>query len=303
MFKYKAFDLNIHSEIFLPELAASKSNKPDLMILKGNFDEFSGESVVEGENFRITEDSIYRFWDEIGKFKVKDGNEIIIEPAEDVNEVVLRSFILGTVMATLLYQRGLIVIHSSSVNVNGNVIAFLGNKGYGKSTTAMTFYMEGYPVIADDYIAVDPENDIPFVYPGFPSLRLSYKSRSHGNFSLKRVHYKEHEIDKIHVPAGSDFSLKEVPLKKLYVLKRGENLEISDFKPQEALMKLVENTFGIQRFKKSDFVDNLNQCASLLKLVDISLLEIPESLDEMHKVVELVKRDINKLQEISPKSP
>lgn len=292
MFKYKAFGLNIHSEIVLPELAIDKSDKPDLIIHFGNFDIPSGESIREGENFRATEDSIYRFWDEIGKFKVSNGNEIIIKPAEDVNEVVLRSFILGTVIATLLYQRGLFVIHSSAVNVNGNVIAFLGNKGYGKSTTAMTFYREGYPIIADDYIAIDPENDIPLVYPGFPSLRLSYKSRGHGNFSLKRVHYKDQEIDKIHVSADSNFSLKEIPLKKLYVLKRGENLRISDFKPQEALMKLVENTFGITRFKNADFVDNLNQCASLLKHVDISLLEIPESLDEMHKVVELVEKDL-----------
>lgn len=292
MFKYRAFGLNIHSEIFLPELAVNESANSDLIIRRGKFDIPSGESIVEGENFRATEDSIYRFWDEIGKFKVSNGNKIIIGPAKDVNEVVLRSFILGTVMATLLYQRRLFVIHSSAVNVNGNVIAFLGNKGYGKSTTAMTFYREGYPVIADDYIAVDPENDIPLVYPGFPSLRLSYKSRSHGNFSLERVHYKDQEIDKIHVHAGSNFSLKEMPLKKLYVLKRGQNLKISDFKPQEALMKLVENTFGIARFKKSDFVCNLNQCASLLKHVDISLLEIPESLDEMHKVVELVKKDI-----------
>lgn len=292
MFKYKSYGLNIHSEIFLPELARCNSDKHDLMILKGNFDEFSGKSVVEGENFRVTEDSIYRFWDDIGKFKVTNGNKIIVEPAKDVNEVILRSFILGTVMASLLYQRGLFVIHSSAVNVNGNVITFLGNKGYGKSTTAMAFYREGYPIIADDYITIDPENNIPLVYPGFPSLRLSFKSRSHGNFSLEKVHYKDQEIDKIHVPADGNFSLKEMPLKKLYVLKRGENLNISDFKPQEALMKLVENTFGISRFKKSDFVDNLNQCASLLEHVDISLLEIPESLDEMHKVVELVKKDI-----------
>lgn len=292
MYKYKAFGLNIHSEIYLPGLATKKSAKHDLIIRCGNFNILSGESIVEGEDFRVTKNSIYRFWEDIGKFKVSNGNEIIIEPAQNVNEVVLRSFILGTVLASLLYQRGLFVIHSSAINLKGKVVAFLGNKGYGKSTTAMTFYMEGYPIIADDYIAIDPENDIPLVYPGFPSLRLSYKSRSHGNFSLKRVHYKDQEIDKIHVPADGNFSLKEIPLKKLYVLKRGQYLKISDLKPHDALMKLVENTFGITRFKKSDFVDNLNQCASLLKHVDISLLEIPESLDEMHKVVGIVKKDM-----------
>jgi hypothetical protein len=197
-------------------------------------------------------------------------------------------------MTSLLYQRGLFVLHASAVNINGNVIAFLGNKGYGKSTTAMTFYKKGYPIIADDYIAVDPKNSIPLVCPGYPSLRLSYKSRIYGNFSLERVYYKDHEIDKIHVPVSLNFSLDKISLKKLYMLKRGENLKVSKFKPQEALMKLVENTFGISRFKKSDFVHNLNQCASLLNHVDISLLEVPDSLEKLDEVVEFVKKDIKK---------
>ncbi len=291
MYEYKAFGLNIHSEIYLPELATKKSDKPDLTIRYGNFDVYSGKSIVEGEYFRVTENSIYRFWDDIGKFKINNGNEILIDPATDVNDKVFRSFILGTVMASLLYQRGLFVIHASAVNLNDEVIAFLGNKGQGKSTTAMTFYLHGYPIIADDYIAVKP-NSVPFVYPGYPSLRLSYKSRTYGYFSQEKLYFNDYEIDKIHVPVINRFSFDKIPLKKLYVLNRGENLKISEFKPQESLMKLVENTFEINRFKKSDFVHNLNQCASLLDHIDISLLEVPNSIEELDKVVELIKRDI-----------
>lgn len=292
MYKYKAFGLNIHSEIFLPELVQYESENPDLIIHYDTIDIISDEFLVKGKTFRVTKNSIYKFFDDIGKFKISNGNEIIIDPYKNVNEVVLRSFILGTVMASLLYQRGLFVIHSSAVNLNDTVIAFLGNKGYGKSTIAMTFYKEGYPIIADDYIAVNPENEVPLVYPGFPSLRLSYKSRKHGNFSLKRVYYKEYEIDKLHVPTDNNFSLKEISLKKLYILKRGETLRITSLKTQEAVMKLIENTFEMTLFKKSDFVENLNHCVSSLKHIDISLLEIPESLDEMYKVVELVKNDL-----------
>ena len=40
------------------------------------------------------------------------------------------------------------------VNMNNEVIAFLGNKGYGKSTTAMTFYKEDIQLVADDYIGI-----------------------------------------------------------------------------------------------------------------------------------------------------
>ncbi|MGB9937088.1 MAG: hypothetical protein ACPK7O_05160 [Methanobacterium sp.] len=294
MYKYKAFGMNIHSEIFFPELTVNESDVHDLTISLDKLDVFSEKSILEGEYFKVTENSIFRFWEDIGKFKISRGNEIIVEPAQDVNEAVLRSFILGTVMASLLHQRGLFVLHSSAVNINGKVVGFLGHKGYGKSTTAMTFYRKGYPIIADDYIALDPQNSVPLVYPGFPSLRLSYKSRDYGNFSLKRVQYNGYEIDKIHVPAQANFSLNQLPLKKLYVLKRGDCLKITDIKGQEALMKLVENTFGIVRFKESDFAENLKQCASILNHVNVSHLEVPDSLREVQGIVELVIKDINK---------
>ena len=290
MYQYKAFGMNIHSEIFLPELMTKRSGLPDLTIRQGNFDELSGKSLVEGENFRVTKNSIYRFWGDIGKFKISNSNEILIEQAPHLNKLVLRSFILGTIMTSLLYQRGLFVLHASAVNMNNGVIGFLGNKGYGKSTIAMTFYKEGYPIIADDYIALKPDN-ISSVFPGFPSLKLSYKSRIWGSFNQERVYNNDNEIDKIYIPADTNFSLDELPLKKLYLLKRGEALKISDFKPHNALMNLVENTFGISRFKKSDFVNNLNQCEKLLSKVKISLLEVPDSLEGLPKVVKLIKND------------
>ncbi|PKL66947.1 MAG: hypothetical protein CVV28_07775 [Methanobacteriales archaeon HGW-Methanobacteriales-1] len=292
MYKYKAFGLNIHSEIFLPELVQYESKKPDLTIKYGHFDIYSGNTIVEGEYFRVTKKTIYRFWDEIGKFKISNGNEIIVNSVPDINDLILRSFILGTVMATLLYQRGLFLLHASAVNINNQAIAFLGIKGYGKSTTAMTFYKEGYPIIADDYIAIDMKNQTPLIKPGFPSLRLSYKSRQYGNFSLQKVYYNDYEIDKIHVPTVNSFSLKEIPLKKLYVLQRGNKISIDNFKPQEAIIKLVENTFGISRYKKSDHPIHLQQCASLLKYVDISLLEIPDSLEELYKVIKSIQKDM-----------
>ena len=36
-----------------------------------------------------------------------------------------------------------------------NAVAFSGFKGFGKSTTAMAFYQEGYPLVADDYIKIN----------------------------------------------------------------------------------------------------------------------------------------------------
>jgi len=176
-FKYNAFGLNIHSIIPIPELRTSKSEKADITIKLGKVNIFSENILDQGISYKITENSIYRFWDIIGKFKITKDS-IIVDPANDVNKIILRNFLLGTIFATLLRLRGLFILHASSVNINGSAVAFSGFKGYGKSTTAMVFYNEGYPIVADDYISIEFDHEnIPTISPGFPSLKLSNESR------------------------------------------------------------------------------------------------------------------------------
>lgn len=47
MYNYKAFGLNIYSEISLPELGVNDFYKPDIIIRYGSFNLSSGKSVVE----------------------------------------------------------------------------------------------------------------------------------------------------------------------------------------------------------------------------------------------------------------
>ena len=107
--------------------------------------------IKEGDSYKISENAVYRFWDIIGKFKIT-ADSIIIDPSPEISKLILRTFLLGTVFATLLRIKGLYVLHASSVNINGSAVAFSGFKGLGKSTTAMAFYNKGYSIVADDYI-------------------------------------------------------------------------------------------------------------------------------------------------------
>ncbi len=100
-FKYKAFGLNIHSKIPIPELRTSEFEIADITINLGEVNIFSEDILDEGVSYKVTENSIYRFWDEIGKFKITKDS-ITIDPVQGLNKIILRSFILGTIFATLL---------------------------------------------------------------------------------------------------------------------------------------------------------------------------------------------------------
>ncbi len=291
-FKYGAFGLKIHSSIKLPELRPLKSESPDITIYLGEVDLTTGTILDEGISYKITENEIYRFWDEIGKFKITKDS-IIVDPEEDLNEIILRNFLLGTVFATFLRLSGSFVLHASSVDINGSAVAFTGFKGYGKSTTTLAFYKEGYPVIADDYIPIEfGKNNIPFISPGFPSLRLSSKSRETMGLKLDKSNLKNNNMDKTYVSVPKSFSSYKIPLKKIYLLQRGKKSKITRLKPPEAFMELVKNTFGIHMFSKSELPDNFFLCERLVKKIDISILEVPNSLKDIQEIVKIVEEDV-----------
>lgn len=288
IFKYEAFGLKIHSTIKLPELRLLESEKADITIYMGKVDLPFGSALDDGVNHLVTKNAIYRFWDEIGNFKIiKDT--IIVDPAKGVNKSVLRNFILGTVFATLLRLRGLFVLHASSVNINGSAVVFSGFKGYGKSTIAMAFYNEGYPIVSDDYIALKFDNEFPLISPGFPSLRLSNNSRNAMGLNFDK---SLNIMDKTYVSFPKSFSSDKLPIKKIYFLRRGKQSNIIDLKPQDSFIEMVKNTFGIHMFSKVDLPDNFFQCEKIVKNIDVSILELPDSLEKLHEAIKMVKEDI-----------
>jgi len=290
-FRYKAFGLNIHSIIPLPELGISKFETADIIINVGEVNVFPEDILNEGVSYKITADTIYRFWELIGKFKITKDS-IIVDPVNGVNKIILRNFLLGTIFATLLRLRGLFVLHASSVNINGSAVAFSGFKGYGKSTTAMVFYNEGYPIVADDYISIEFDHEnIPTISPGFPSLRLSNESREF--LGIDKFN-SNNQIDKTYLSTMKSFSNNKIPLKKIYILQRDKESKIINIKPQEAFMELVKNTFGIYMYPKLELPTNFFSCEKIVKNIDISILKISDSLEKIQEVVNIVEKDIEK---------
>jgi hypothetical protein len=292
IFKYEAFGLKIHSEIQLADLTPLKSETTDLSIYLDTVDLPIGTVLHEGESYIVQEKAIYRFWDEIGKFKITTDS-IIIDPSYGVDRSILITFLMGTVFATFLRLRGSFVLHASSVNIADSAVAFSGFKGYGKSTTAMAFYNEGYSVVADDFIAVEfDNNNNPFIFPGFPSLRLSSKSRKAMGLNFDKINLQKNIIDKTYQSVPKLFSKNKLTFKKIYILKRSEESKIIDLKPPEAFMELVKNTFGIHMFSRLELPDNFFQCEQLVKKVDVSILEVSDSIGKMIDVVKLVEEDM-----------
>lgn len=80
---------------------------------------------------------------------------IDVAPAADADDRSVRAFLFGSAIGTLLYLRGLTVLHGSTVGLpDGSAAVFCGHSTAGKSTLAAALGARGYPVLADDITAV-----------------------------------------------------------------------------------------------------------------------------------------------------
>lgn len=311
MFHYKAFGLEISSEIELPGMIEG-SGIPDVKIIQGEVDQsLVTGAEVEGPNYLVTGQDVYLWWDDIGKVRISKGGLVTVEPASDLesaDELNLIPFILGPVMALMLHQRGFLVLHGSAVKVsrgkstvhpNGfpSAVAFLGHRGNGKSTTAIHLYVEGHPLVADDILAIKFEDGKPVIYPGYPHVRLSdeayHQVKSHTDI-LTPIRTL---AGKVFCDASHQFSPEPVNLERIYVIEKMEPGEvnktgISSLKFQDTLIDLIRHSVANRIFHHTTQKENLIHCAQLVNNVQVKRLELVHSFKYIKELIRAIETDL-----------
>lgn len=294
MHHYSAFGLCIHSDIELSGFAPG-GETPDITIQSRSLrSEVQDTPRVQGDcvSGRIKEDS----WDLDLLFYIEGGTHVYYHTAKPIEPGMLRSFVQGALLAGVLRQRGLLVLHGSAVSDGEQAVAFLGNSGWGKSTLAEYFCQRGYALITDDIMVIQPGSatEPAVVLPGVKQVRLrpSAAERLVENYEtlpfVTEITQKRERVLK-----GEDHC--SLPLAKLFVLQRhtAEENRVVPLSPQEALLHLVAHTHSTNWITAPSFVaDHLQQCAQLLRHTPVAQLLRVLSLDELPAIFDLVQQDV-----------
>jgi len=240
---YRLFGLGLRSEIGLAGLAPmAEAGTPDVEILVG--------AVAPGDHppgySRIAEGTLL-FIPKVGRFLIRDGAEIVVDPAPEASERNLRLFLLGSAFGALLHQRGLLPLHANAIDVGGRAVAFSGHSGAGKSTIAAWFHDRGDPVLADDVcvIGFSPAGRA-LAYPGIPRLRLWRQALEASGRDSGAYDRSFDQLDKYDVPTRADAALEPLPLNAIYLLRQaeaGDQAGIERLNGVDAVEMLVENTY------------------------------------------------------------
>ena len=291
MSNYAAYGLKIDSTLHLPELPAADGG-PDVIVRFGK-EKYPLPAAGEEGLIRATEEEALLFFGTAGHFSVREGREIVINPLPNAHDRSVRLVVLGAGLGTILYQRGLLTLHASAVATAGGAVAFMAERGLGKSTTAAAMYSRGYWLVADDITALQfGSSDRPKVVPGYPQLKLWPEAAAFLGDAPETLPKLHPNFTKCARPVTAAFSTTPLPLERIYVLQDGKVPEIQPLSPQEALASLISCTYGQRLFQAVRTSSHFLQCAKVVNSVPMRSLKRPYSLAGLPEVVQLIEEDL-----------
>lgn len=168
-YHYRAYGLIFASDIELP-FEGVAACAPDVTVTTGNVPEDLGPET-KGRGL---------WWAKPGAFLIRHpgGCAVHVRNGSDITVTgqdpdMVRFMLTGSALSALLQQRGIVTLHASAVVINDRAVAFFGQSGAGKSTTATALVERGFALITDDVLGLSlgPCGTV-FVLPGYPRLGL-----------------------------------------------------------------------------------------------------------------------------------
>jgi len=274
---YHAFGLRIASELQLPELHAGDP-PADVQIRY----RVSADPLAAADDwFRVEPGRVLLRLEDI-QFTVQDGRSILIETSPNTPPQDIRLWLLGSVMAALLHQRGYLPIHANAVSLaDRQAAAFAGDSGAGKSTLAAWFDARGHRVLADDLCAIRTGGDgTPSLFEGIPRVKLWADTLSLLGRSGEQFEKIASDLDKFHVPmtrSGDTGSLEPLLLERVYLLGEpggGAELRITPVSGAEAARAILANAFRWELGQKiRPARDQFDQCLAVARHARVFRIE------------------------------
>lgn len=213
------------------------------------------------------------------------------------------TYLLGPVLGLLLRLRGLTCLHASAVVFGGHAVAFVGEEGAGKSTTAAAFARRGHAVISDDIVALVERQDAFFVLPAYPYLSLWADSvamvygegRQLPRFSVnwdKRILALAHD--------QAQFEEQSLPLAAIFVL--GERTadesapSLEPLTPQQVMLALVANSYATSLLDSDMRAREFSLLGRMLQRVPVQRVRFHESPAHMDKFCDVISAGLEAMK-------
>lgn len=178
-----------------------------------------------------------------------DGGKIWAEWGEKSSFEDSVDYLLGPIFGMILRMRGVICLHASAVTCGDGAVAFVGEPGAGKSTTAAAMVQRGHALLADDIVAIVERGDEFRAVPAYPMIGLWPESVEalYGRADAAPASSENDEKRRVSLNRGQ-FASCAVPLSAIFILDERQPDSpapcVESMTAQQALMSVVANAYA-----------------------------------------------------------
>lgn len=294
---YAVYGLNLVSAIRLPDLTPSGTGSDASVVVQAfsrdkAIAEMSSPERFDRENcvVHMSPDAALYDWEGLARALVRNGREIILDPAPGINAEDLSPLVVGALLGILLTHRGHLVLHGSFVRVNGNGFGFLGEKGMGKSTLAAYLTSAGHELVTDDLLPVSTDGERVVTKPGYPRIRLWPDSFARLGIGRDKAEESSRLIPKGAVKPEKFAGTEEIGVDALFILDHGDEVALELLPQTNALVELIRNTY-LNRYLNATrrTGENFRRCEEVVKGIPVFKLKRPSNYEFLPSVAHLLE--------------
>ena len=273
MFRYKVCNLNVLSEIFIPVFHVQNDFiKYEIKItLENNLPDkdFKDSDTI------FSDDSIYYKSKPGLIFKILGNSDIIIYKSKEIDKDKIWEMLIGVPFGYALRKKGFMVMHGSSVVINGQAICIVGSSGLGKSTLALSLVEKGFKFLTEDLAII--KDGIIHLYSSWIKIDKKLKNKLKTDLN-KNIDLSFDSRGRELIKIGTEHVSKRATPKAIYFPIIGDNKNIEQMKDHEIFKFLLAYSYRIENEKESDLV----MIADMIKSFDFYFFQrnINSPIDE-----------------------
>ena len=226
-----------------------------------------------------------------GTFHFRPGLEFVTaEPDPQADEAaVLDAYRSAALPMAVQVALGSQALHASGVVASGlGVVAFCGLSQSGKSTLAYGLSLRGYPIWADDVLALDASDG-----ESVRSLRLPFRLNLR---AASVAHFDAADTDVCSADDDAE-AWTRVPLAAIFALERtrtstGRRESVRRLAPDDGLIAVLENAFFFQPQTKDERRRMMRDYLEVIARVPVFALDVPPTLETLDALLDELEANI-----------
>ena len=283
LYAYRAFGLNIHSDLALWPGGEDPSGPADLTVHRER------GSPQEGRLFDAGSRDTAVFVPDVGELRVQDGSRVVLTLDEAAKPDAAAVLAAGAGLAMALTQRGWFVLHGSALRVGDVGVCVAGTSGVGKSTILAEMHRRGHDLVADGMTPLRVSRGRIVAAPGPPVMKIWPNTAQELGLPVEALPVVSSAHDKRFYCVRQGTSFEVATIHSILSTHAVSPVKLSLLDTRSALMEIVKNAFLMEFSDAKSGAVFLRQAAAVLPNLSVARMNRGRSYDDLPRVFELLE--------------